>query len=328
MAASFGTTIDYVAEARFAAPVRLAPRPAPTHPAAALRLIAATLRLARQERWLLLPTSWGRLHADMLATMLLGLWPGSIRPSVVLVGCMWEPNGGMRALVERLVIRLGDRAARAWVVQSSEEMELFPRLWGVSAAKMRRCLYYAPMTRAAAPPGAVSDGGYVLGVGNSLRDYAPLLAAARQLPEHRFVFATHLLDRSPELPPNVETGQVSSCRYEQLLRGASVVVVPVRADLWRAAGQQSYLDAMWLGKAVVVPATLGVRDHIQHGETGLIVDGSAAGYAGALRSLLGPAHRADRERIGQGAHCAVREHFTFDHHVRRLLQIMTELQHA
>jgi len=121
------------------------------------------------------------------------------------------------------------------------------------------------------------------------------VAAARTLPDIRF--PTNLLEGRTDRPPNVRAGQLPRAEYNRLLLAAAVVVVPLRRKLRRAAGQQTYLDAMLAGIPVVGTDSPGVRDHMQDGVTGLVVDGSPENYVQALRSLLATANGpSGRER--------------------------------
>lgn len=281
------------------------------------------LRVARRSSILVLRSSWGRFNVDVLAGAVIGLWPRRYRPVVVLTGCMWQPETGPRHLVERLVVKLLDRAVCLYAVQSSEELTLFPETWGVSPDKTRLCLYFSTFTErdlAGAPP---ADGRYVFAGGNSHREYGPLLEAARQLPELSFILATNRL-KGVALPPNVTAAPVPHAEFVSLMRGAAAVVVPLRQGMRRAVGQQTYLNAMWLGKPTIVSQALAVRDHVAHKRTALIVDGSAEGYVRALRWLFAPDNQAAVQEMCQRASAIVSAQFTFENHAARLLEIIGE----
>lgn len=291
---------------------------------AALRVVAEILRGARRGIPLLLDSTSAPWFPELLASALIGLWPRRWRPVVVMVGDMWEPNPGLRGLIEKVIVRLANRAIHRYVVQSSEELEVFPRLWGIDPRKARLCLYFSTLTQhdLAAPPPPPGD--FVFAGGNVHRDYAPLVAAARLLPERRFVIATQRLNGLDNLPPNVTASSVPHPEFVALLRAAAAVVVPVRAGLRRAAGHNTFLNAMLLGKPTIVPNVFGVADHIRDGETGLVVDGSPEDYVRALRWVFDPANREAVARMGQAASHTVSQQFTFERHVACLLRILDE----
>ena len=322
---AFATTVDYLSDPRFAARTRLVRRPPPGGLKEAASIFGRILRAALKENVLLLTSSWGRLHPDILAAAVIGLWPARLRPVVVLMGCMWEPNDGARAPLEKTIMKLADRTIDRYVVQSTEELRVFPETWGVDPAKVRFCPFFFSFTQEdlAAAENALEEG-YIFAGGNSHRDYEPLLAAAQCMPERRFIFATHLLDQHRDLPPNVQAGPVSHHEFVLLMRSAAVTVVPIRRGLRRAVGQQTYLNAMWLRKPTIVTDTLGVRDHVHHRETALIVEGTPESYVEALRWVFDPHNREEIERLGNNARRVVQEQFSFEKHIARLLKIMDE----
>jgi glycosyltransferase involved in cell wall biosynthesis len=172
--------------------------------------------------------------------------------------------------------------------------------------------------------GPVIETGGVFAGGDSLRDYRPLLAAAPRLrvPMH---LATHVLPDAARagLPPHVHAGPVPHAEYMRLMREATVVVVPLADRRDRGAGQQTYLNAMAMGKLVIVPDVMGVRDYIEDGRTGIIVparDGAA--LDGALRWALDPARRDVVRGIGARAREVVRARFSPERYVEAVLEVV------
>lgn len=321
----FTTTVDYLSDPRFATRTQLLKRPPPGRLKDAVSIFGRILRAALRTDLLLLTSSWGRVHPDIQAVAVMGLWPSRLRPTIVLMGCMWEPNNGIRAPIERAIVRLADRAIDRYVVQSTEELRIFPETWGIDPAKVRFCPFFFSFTGADLAAAANNpDGDYIFAGGNSHRDYEPLLQAARCMPERRFILATRLLEDRTDLPPNVQAGPVPHHEFVSLMRSAAATVVPIRRGLHRAVGQQTYLNAMWLRKPTVVTDTLGVRDHIRHGETGLIVEGSPESYVEALAWILDPDNQDDVDRLRNNARRIVEEEFSLEKHVARLLTIMEE----
>lgn len=284
------------------------------------------LQIARKEKVVLLNSTWGRLHPDLLAAAIVGLWPRRNRPVIVMAGAMWEPNGGFRGVIEKLVVKLADRAIHRYAVQSSEELTIFPATWGISPSKTRFCPYFFSLTREQG--GIIStnlrNGKHVFAGGNSHRDYEPVLKAAKLMPESQFVIATHLLDGRVDLPSNVTAGLVTHHEFMDLMASAAAVIVPIQKGLRRAVGQQTYLNAMWLGKPTIVNNVLGVRDHIQNGETGLVVGGSPESYVEALKWVFNPANKKQVSQICENAERVVRDNFNVGRHVEQLLAIVDE----
>ncbi len=114
---------------------------------------------------------------------------------------------------------------------------------------------------------------------------------------------------APEpLPSNVTCALLSHAEYVQQFLAATSVVVPIRRAV-RSAGQQTYLGAMFMGKPVVVTDAHDVRDYVQDGETGLIVDPRPESLRQAIQWVTDPANRAEVEKMTEKARAVVEERF-------------------
>jgi glycosyltransferase involved in cell wall biosynthesis len=146
----------------------------------------------------------------------------------------------------------------------------------------------------------VKQGDYVFSGGDSMRDYLTLIEAARGL-RARVIIATRLkLGQQISIPDNVTVKAVSAAEFRELMAGARLVVFPLRTDSIRTSGQQSYLNAMALGKAVIVTDTIDAPFYIEDGETGALTpSGDGAALREAIASLLDDPERA--RKLGQAA---------------------------
>ena len=79
------------------------------------------------------------------------------------------------------------------------------------------------------------------------------------------------------------------------------------------------LLAMSAGVPVIVSAVGGLKEIVQHGENGLLVENSAAAIASAIRELLGD--RKFAARLGAAGRRTVEERFTVDLMVRRTIEV-------
>jgi len=288
-------------------------------------LIFLILNASRKECALLLNSTQGDIFPDILACVLLGFVPKRFRPKIALMGAMWQPNTGLRGTVERIIIKLADRAIDRYIVQSTEELTVFPQTWGVSEEKMRLCpyRYNAADEKLTDEPPPPED--FIFAGGNSLRDYRPLVEAARQLPEYQFIIATKKLHQIVDPPPNVTAGPVTHDEFVRLMRAAAVVVIPMEQNLKRAAGQQTYLNAMFLRKPTIVNNIFGVHDHIIPGENGMIVDGTPQSYVEAIRWVKNPANAEALQKMGDAGYETVIEKFQPKHFTACLTEHMFEL---
>jgi glycosyltransferase involved in cell wall biosynthesis len=318
----FATTVDYCDDEKFGSRFEriVSPR---VSLGDEIRSVSLILKAARQYPLLLLDSSSGRTHPDLWATILMNFWPKKNRPVVIFMGCMWQKDAGVAGWVQKVLIRLADRVIQGYAVQSSGEMTAFPDTWGILRSKIRLCKYFYTLTvdEIINPPPPLED--FVFSGGNSHRDYETLIQAAAQLPELNFVFATKLLE-GRTLPSNVKANPVSRSEFMRLMQACTAIVIPMNPGLIRAAGQQTYLNAMFLGKPTIVNDVFGVKDHIVDRKTGLITDGTVKGYVEALRYVTSPENQPAVKAMSENAMQTVRRDFTFDNHAARLIEIVDE----
>ncbi|MBV9099741.1 MAG: glycosyltransferase [Candidatus Dormibacteraeota bacterium] len=83
-------------------------------------------------------------------------------------------------------------------------------------------------------------------------------------------------------------------------------------------------EAMWKTRPVVASALGGIRDQIEDGETGLLVDPrDLAGFGDAVLKLLGDPDAA--ERMGAAAHERIRTQFLGSRHLGQYLRLISDL---
>jgi len=128
--------------------------------------------------------------------------------------------------------------------------------------------YFRPRSE---PPGEP----YVLTAGlDRGRDYATFLAAVAKLDYPvKLLCPLHLL-RGLKVPDNVEAlGFVEKARYRELLRDATLAVVPVRPEVAYPTGQSVLLAAMSSEVPTVVTQSEALADYTRHGENSWTVPG-------------------------------------------------------
>ncbi len=172
--------------------------------------------------------------------------------------------------LDRLLLRQTDLV----ICNSRGQLELFGRRFPTAAVKGHYVRYagpnrVAPSARLMAKEGA--DGGYVFSGGETNRDYVTLLRAAKDL---ACKVELVLRDRgriSEPIPPNVTVHEnLPAHRFSELLAGAAVVVIPLR-DPAVSSGQLVLLQALELGKAVIITEFDGVEDYCVDQENALFL---------------------------------------------------------
>jgi glycosyltransferase involved in cell wall biosynthesis len=229
---------------------------------------------------------------ELTAGILIGRrrWP----PQIMYADCVWGLGGFADRLIVRAALRLLDGPHVHYCVHSHAQRDLFPELWGVDPERVHVTPYYYTLSEEELSLPSEQDGTIFAG-GDSHRDYGPLIEAARRI-DAPVVLATGRLtgEERGGLPGNVHApGRVPHAQYVDMMRRASVIVVALAARDDRSAGEQTYLNAMALGKPVIVVDTMGVREYVSDGETGLVVPPrDPAALVEALTWVLDPSNRA------------------------------------
>jgi Glycosyl transferases group 1 len=275
--------------------------------------LSAVVRAAKRYDAVLLDgeVGAGELYSDLLIA-------GAIRRRthrIVISDATWKRGGLLDRSAMTAGLRFLDSPRTIYCVLSSAELGMFPQTWGVDPSRVRFTPFCYTLTdRELEAP--LSDGGYVFAGGDSMRDYKPLLQAGPAL-RAPVTIASATLTKS-STPANVTAKLVSEPEFSGLLRGASLVVVALH-PAERSAGQQTYLNAMALGKLVVVTDAPGVRDHVEDRVTGLVVPPSdARALAEAVNWALDPLNAAEVGGILTSAREAARTRFSPDAYFERI----------
>lgn len=229
------------------------------------------------------------------------------RPPLAIVSCWlaetWRQLDG-RSLA---AVRRSLAAVDALLFFSSNQAAIFERELGLDPAR----LVHVPFgidQRFFTPPGASFDDGCILAVGRDhSRDY-PLLIEAVRGSGMRLRLVGPISDRLGALPAEVEwIPHLDHLAYREALSLAAVVAVPTSAPAY-PGGQTVVLEAMAMGKAVVVTDSPAMRDYVCPGVTGeLVPRGDAGALARALRGLIDDPER--RHRLGRAGREAVESRF-------------------
>ena len=176
----------------------------------------------------------------------------------------------------RLLRAIGSRPFRHCICLSSEQLRVLTHDAGIPAAKVTRLHNWIDHTFFR--PSASRDGDYILSVGMESRDYPTLQAAAVALP---YPFRVVASGWSPGAGYAAADGisashnvtierDLSTPQLRALYDGCRVVVVPLKRTTY-AAGVTSILEAMAMGKAVIVTASPGILDYVKDGLSGRLV---------------------------------------------------------
>jgi glycosyltransferase involved in cell wall biosynthesis len=237
-------------------------------------------------------------YLEGLAFAALERFRGRNRPVHAMYDCLWYGGGWLRRVWMRFCLRQVDRC----IVWASVERERYAKAYGVPQQKFLFVPHHD--TLHARYRYEMDDEGYIFTGGNSDRDYRLFFAAVRNLAVSSMLATNQpRLLASLEVPPNVKVLSASPAEFRQLMARAHLVVLPLRGNLLRTAGHQTFLNAMKMGKPVILTDPEAGSDYIENGKTGVLVPyGDVPALRAAIAHLL--AHPEEARQIGERARCA------------------------
>jgi glycosyltransferase involved in cell wall biosynthesis len=165
---------------------------------------------------------------------------------------------------------------------------------------------------ASAVDGQAGGAGVVAVGGDSRRDYATLIAAARiaNLPVTLVCYPRNIAGL--DLPPQIRLrGDIRHEEYRRLLLAADLVVTPTIAPAY-PSGQSVVLEAMSLGRATLTTDSPAMREYVTDGVDGALVPPrDPALMAELIGDLLADDDR--RQSLGTTAAKTVRASFDLEH---------------
>jgi glycosyltransferase involved in cell wall biosynthesis len=178
------------------------------------------------------------------------------------------------------------------------------------------------------PRGGAVDG-TVVSVGGERRDYGTLVEAVRPLAAATVIVAgsqwstTVGTDRSSHGDRVSFRSGLSFAELRDLYASAAVVVVPLIGGERYAAGVTGMLEAMAMGKALVMTRTPALAEFIVDGETvRLVPAGDPSALRGVLAELL--ADEPQRRRLGQNARALIEAEHCLDGYVTAVTRLVAE----
>jgi len=184
----------------------------------------------------------------------------------VMYDCLWYGGNAIKKAWMRYCLQAVDRC----VVWSSVEIDRYAHAYGVSKEKFVFIPHHHTISKYSFE---IADRGYIFTGGNWSRDYRLFVDAVRDI-HFPCVIATNraaVLLRDVELPPHVKVVSASPQEFRELMANCTFVVLPLEANHLHAGGQQTIVNAMAMGKPVIVTDPEGARDYITDGKDGFLV---------------------------------------------------------
>jgi glycosyltransferase involved in cell wall biosynthesis len=193
------------------------------------------------------------------------------RRTHVMIDCNWYlPTGRLRAWLKGLRLRLAARAVHRFVVWASHEVEDYARAFGLPPEKLVYVPFHITLTDYHYEE---RDDGYLFAGGNYDRDYPTLVEAVRPLRVPTWIVTTRPEQLADvELPAHVRVEGTTHEGFRRAMAAARLIVVPMQKGLLHSGGQQTCLNAMYMGKPTIAVGRRWATDLIRDGDDGLVVD--------------------------------------------------------
>jgi glycosyltransferase involved in cell wall biosynthesis len=240
----------------------------------------------------------------------------------VMMTCWLAEDSLRMTSSQRRSIRRSIRSVSRLTVFSANQVPILHDYLGISPERV--CVvpfgvdtnYYSQ----AAADGPTGGGGVVAVGGDSRRDYATLIAAARMAAVPLTLVCYPRNIAGLDLP--VQTTLRSNIPHEEyrnLLLSADLVVTPTVAPAY-PSGQSVVLEAMSMGRPTLTTDSAAMREYVTDGVDGMLVP---AGDPAEMSRLIGDLLADDdrRQSVGAAAAKTVRAYFDLE----RLWQSMADV---
>jgi glycosyltransferase involved in cell wall biosynthesis len=275
---------------------------------------------------------WELEEADVACSPLVNLMPLAARvrgrPRTLVFNVSICTTYARRGRAGRRALAVSANAAERIVCFAGAQRERLLEQTGVPEDRVSTLLlgvderFFSP----ASPP---ADG-YVLAVGRDLaRDYATFAESVQRLPVQAILVASPRNLTGVALPPNVEVRlDVGYPELRDLYAGAACIVIPTHGEEYATgadcSGQTALLDAMAMGRPVVVSARKTLREYITNGVSGLTVPPEdPTALQAAVEEVLADRDRA--ELLGAAGRKAIETRHTTRLFAAHLAEILRPL---
>ena len=108
--------------------------------------------------------------------------------------------------------------------------------------------------------------------------------------------------------PHITVRAVTAAEFRQKIARCSIFAEAHPVDFFRTAGHQTMLNAMWMGKPIVMADKRSAIGYIEDGVDGLVVEaGDIEGMRSALKKLVDDVQL--RQKMSQAAQDKVKQPF-------------------
>jgi glycosyltransferase involved in cell wall biosynthesis len=189
----------------------------------------------------------------------------------VFVDFPWNPPArGLGRILKRVRWRIEIGAVdRIIVLGGPEQEDMFSDRLSVPRRKFQFVPYHHTVDESVSSAG---NGNYIFSGGDYTRDYASLVRAVDGLPYRLIIAARHkYYFDGITIPKNVDILTPGPKGFDELLAGAKLVVLPMLPGLAHSGGQTVLLNALALGKPIILAEEGSLRNYLTPGVEALMI---------------------------------------------------------
>lgn len=263
----------------------------------------------------------GAGRADMLF-LLINTLLCRFKTKCILIDCLWSASENkLYHAMKKLMFKIIDCSVSKYVVWASRERETYSAAFSLPKDKLVFIPYHHTINGIDIRG---SYGDYLFSGGSSGRDYVTLIESVRGLPVKLVIACTNgELFEGLDIPDNVVIEGFNHREYLEKMAGCRINIVALAPNQLHSAGQQTFLNSMFLGKPTIVLDPEGAADYIDHGIDGLLVEpGNPQMLRKAILSLLEDPEES--RRIGSKARQRAMLHST-EAHFQKIVSVAKEV---
>lgn len=188
----------------------------------------------------------------------------------ILLFALWNiSDKGFRKYIQLFKYKIILKAISKVIVFSYKQQALHANAFNESQNKFPVVYYHLTLPFY---PSELCTGDYLFSGGDTGRDYKTLIEAVRGLSCKVVIAALQRYHFDGiDIPGNVIITTVNSEEFIRLLAGCKAMILPLFGRKLQAGGQQTFLNAMALGKTVIVADDNGADEYINNGVDGIII---------------------------------------------------------
>lgn len=251
--------------------------------------------------------TFGNQKSTYILMLLQKLFNKFIKPNPhILVDCLWEPkNNFFGRNIIKLRAYLVNNVISKCIVYGKKDIDSFHKTLGISYDKLLFLPYHHTLRGLNCDINSINkyivDGDYIFSGGTDGRDYDSLMKVCDELslPLKIATLDKEIINkgRNNKL---FEIRSMSPKEFRYLMAGSRLVVIPYGKNILRTGGHQTFLNAMLMGKAVIIYNADIAEGYILNGVNGIIIH---YGDINSLRLKIYELYHSKekREKIGKNA---------------------------